>query len=594
MHRIDTPTAQKDKWGAGKNGYTDGDPTTGVKATALNAAIFDSLQEEICNAIEKSGMVLDPNDNTQLYKVLSAISTAIGDYLAIDKNLSEIKDNGSAAQSSTRSNIGCGTAATHDVTTSTSDTTPGRVLKVRDFGQGSTDGNDLLDSIFDITCERTYAALGIGSETPTEGMPDNSGNTRFTACALNVYKNVYWVFLISSKQSYSGMLDTSGKTISWNQFYNTDFKPTAADTNAIYQSSAPLTVDLNTLDGTKSGRYYQSVNANATTAFHYPVANAGTLDVYKNGAVEARGCVQEYRTYSTNKLFRRWYNLQPNSSWGWSDWIEEYNTGNMDIADYLLISSANSTYQKINTASRTANGWKKDTNTGIIEQWGSTTGTPTSSAIPFPIAYPSACYTVVGNDRGQNHISISLDNQSLTQTYLNAASATVSLSWESTGAGAPGIMLRDVVSALDVSEFEYYYSAENNAFYPSELHADYLYFGTWPDDAIGVIDSVVDEFMLLEPPEGKTRVAGGDGLPAWGDIPPPTPEQVLATNTMKFKSLLRSATDAAFPLQSALALGVITPEQQSMLTALQQFSVQLADTDLTQSPVTWPAQPAGV
>ncbi|EKQ2696034.1 phage tail protein, partial [Salmonella enterica] len=29
MHRIDTPTAQKDKFGHGKNGFTNGDPATG-------------------------------------------------------------------------------------------------------------------------------------------------------------------------------------------------------------------------------------------------------------------------------------------------------------------------------------------------------------------------------------------------------------------------------------------------------------------------------------------------------------------------------------------------------------------------------------
>ncbi len=30
MHRIDTSTAQKDKFGQGKNGFTNGDPTTGT------------------------------------------------------------------------------------------------------------------------------------------------------------------------------------------------------------------------------------------------------------------------------------------------------------------------------------------------------------------------------------------------------------------------------------------------------------------------------------------------------------------------------------------------------------------------------------
>ncbi len=30
MHRIDTPTAQKDKFGQRKNGFTNGDTTTGT------------------------------------------------------------------------------------------------------------------------------------------------------------------------------------------------------------------------------------------------------------------------------------------------------------------------------------------------------------------------------------------------------------------------------------------------------------------------------------------------------------------------------------------------------------------------------------
>lgn len=73
MHRIDTPTAQKDKWGSGKNGFTDGDPATGVKATSLNAALFDSVQEEICNVIEKNGITLDKSKNDQLFAAIQAM-----------------------------------------------------------------------------------------------------------------------------------------------------------------------------------------------------------------------------------------------------------------------------------------------------------------------------------------------------------------------------------------------------------------------------------------------------------------------------------------------------------------------------------------
>ncbi|ELY9614279.1 hypothetical protein ACEF96_004364 [Salmonella enterica] len=78
MQRIDTSTAQKDKFGAGKNGFTDGNPQTGTPATDLDSAFFDSVQEELCNTIETAGFTLNSADNTQLLTAInSMINTAI-------------------------------------------------------------------------------------------------------------------------------------------------------------------------------------------------------------------------------------------------------------------------------------------------------------------------------------------------------------------------------------------------------------------------------------------------------------------------------------------------------------------------------------
>jgi hypothetical protein len=145
LHRIDTTTAQKDKWGSGKNGWTNGDPTTGVKATSFNANFCDSIQEELCNAIEKAGLTLDPNDNTQLWQVLNA---GFGKYLAIKNNLSEIAAAGADAQSAARKNLSLGTVATLDATTSTTDNTVGHVLKVGDRGLGMTSIGAISDFDF--------------------------------------------------------------------------------------------------------------------------------------------------------------------------------------------------------------------------------------------------------------------------------------------------------------------------------------------------------------------------------------------------------------------------------------------------------------
>lgn len=70
MHRIDTPTAQKDKFGAGKNGFTRGNPQTGTPATELDNDYFDSLQEEIVGVIEAAAIPLDKRDRGQLLKAM--------------------------------------------------------------------------------------------------------------------------------------------------------------------------------------------------------------------------------------------------------------------------------------------------------------------------------------------------------------------------------------------------------------------------------------------------------------------------------------------------------------------------------------------
>ncbi|BDO86782.1 hypothetical protein TUM9754_42610 [Escherichia coli] len=73
MHRIDTKTAQKDKFGAGKNGFTRGNPQTGTPATDLDDDYFDMLQEELCSVVEASGASLEKGRHDQLLTALSAL-----------------------------------------------------------------------------------------------------------------------------------------------------------------------------------------------------------------------------------------------------------------------------------------------------------------------------------------------------------------------------------------------------------------------------------------------------------------------------------------------------------------------------------------
>ncbi|EKN3596653.1 tail fiber protein [Yersinia enterocolitica] len=156
MHRIDTPTAQTDKFGAGKNGFTRGNPQTGVPATALDDDYFDAVQEELAGIVEAAGIVLDKTNRAQLLtaiqhlitlgipdledasltkkgivklsnetnsnsEILAATPKAVSDLgallLKISNNLSEIKDAGPAAVAQTLANLGLGDAAKLGVAT---------------------------------------------------------------------------------------------------------------------------------------------------------------------------------------------------------------------------------------------------------------------------------------------------------------------------------------------------------------------------------------------------------------------------------------------------------------------------------------------
>ena len=111
MHRIDTSTAQKDKFGAGKNGFTRGNPQTGTPATDLDDDYFDMLQEELAGVVEATGVVLDKSKHNQLLTALKAL------LLSREHPFADIKADGAAAVAEALSNLGLGDAAKMDAAT---------------------------------------------------------------------------------------------------------------------------------------------------------------------------------------------------------------------------------------------------------------------------------------------------------------------------------------------------------------------------------------------------------------------------------------------------------------------------------------------
>ncbi|EBW6341161.1 tail fiber protein [Salmonella enterica subsp. enterica serovar Poona] len=93
MHRIDTPTAQKDKFGQGKNGFTNGDPATGRRATDLNSDMWDAVQEEVCTVIEAAGILLSKGEHTQLHAAIDRlIAEQVKTRLEKNQNGADIPD----------------------------------------------------------------------------------------------------------------------------------------------------------------------------------------------------------------------------------------------------------------------------------------------------------------------------------------------------------------------------------------------------------------------------------------------------------------------------------------------------------------------
>ncbi len=138
----------------------------------------------------------------------------------------------------------------------------------------------------------------------------------------------------------------------------------------------------------------------------------------------------------------------------------------------------------------------------------------------------------------------------------------------------------------------YIYSAKTNAFYPVDWKSDYINAGSWPDDGIVVNQAVFNEFAGNEPPIGKLRIAGYGGLPAWGDIPPPTRRELQSQAEQEKRQLLRVANEKIGICQDAVDLNIATVSEKVVLNEWRRYRVLLNRVDCSTAPdIDWPEQP---
>ncbi|EQC4543711.1 MULTISPECIES: tail fiber assembly protein [Enterobacterales] len=139
----------------------------------------------------------------------------------------------------------------------------------------------------------------------------------------------------------------------------------------------------------------------------------------------------------------------------------------------------------------------------------------------------------------------------------------------------------------------YIYSAINNSFYPSSMKDDYQRAGTWPDDAVEVDDNIYLEFTA-EPPEGKMRIAGENGLPVWGDLTPPTREEMIKVAEQQQQQLIDSAMQSVTVIQLKLQAGrILTDSEKAKLNAILDYIDAVTAANTTNAPdIDWPTLPA--
>ena len=181
MHRIATTTAQADKFGQGKNGFTNGDPATGRRAIDLNSDMWDAVQEEICTAIESAGITLDKTKQDQLYQaIVKIITSKIPDASLRNNNLSDVVDKALA-----RANLELKSAATADVQKSRDDVTSGRVMV--------NGGAQSLSLSAYASGGSLYLPSGCIATGYTSPGSSNANAVRFYYKPIQVYINNSWV-----------------------------------------------------------------------------------------------------------------------------------------------------------------------------------------------------------------------------------------------------------------------------------------------------------------------------------------------------------------------------------------------------------------
>ncbi|ELY4321575.1 phage tail protein [Cronobacter turicensis] len=274
----------------------------------------------------------------------------------------------------------------------------------------------------------------------------------------------------------------SGRTVN-GRALSEDINITAQDIFNGQAVSIGSATDLNTC--TVPGLYYQLANSQAANGKNYPEPVAGSLEVYKHA-----GITQIYRIYNHSRAY-----IRTAFNGTWSAWAQQYDEANKPTAAEVGALPAGGTavaasrlatarkiagvafdgtadiaipagsvgaytkaegdaryqpkgsytpagqaytkaesdarFQKINSASLGENGWFRDTNTGVLIQYGKVAVTTSGQGVTFPVAFsivPSLSLNVNSGTYGDVGAS-----STSTTGFVIAASQRNTVGWMAIG-----------------------------------------------------------------------------------------------------------------------------------------------------------------
>ncbi|EDV4868635.1 phage tail protein [Salmonella enterica subsp. enterica] len=349
MHRIDTPTAQKDKFGQGKNGFTNGDPATGRRATDLNSDMWDAVQEEVCTVIEAAGIPLSKGEHTQLHAAIGRlIDEQVKTRLEKNQNGADIPDKKQFARTIgavTSTTITLGESGWFKIATVVMPQSASTVVIKLYGGAGFNVGAFETAAISELVLRSGNSSPAGITATLWERSPNGvlecawintSGDTY--DIYINIGQYAYWLIAqydytgnanvtLHSTPEYSSAQpgnSTSGQTYT---LYNSLMKPTAGDVEALSVNGGRLNGALgigtdNALGGNSivfgdndTGFKWHSdgvLGIYANNALVGYIDNSGlhmSVDVLSNGAIRAGNAKKLSLTSNNNSALTATFNL---------------------------------------------------------------------------------------------------------------------------------------------------------------------------------------------------------------------------------------------------------------------------------------------